>query len=122
MKKDFKIFLAHIIESCNFVEKFIINVSKDEFKRNEEKQSAVIRKIEIIGEATKNLPLSFRKQHPQIDWKGAAGMRDVLIHDYFGVDLNLTWKVAQELASFKKQVEEVLDGLGGQRILDLNKK
>ncbi len=122
MKKDPKIFLLHIIESCQSIEKYITGVSKEDFEHNEEKQSAIIRKLEIIGEATKNLPANFRKQYPQVDWRGAAGMRDVLIHDYFGVDLKLTWRVAKELPIFKEQVKKILDELGGQTILDLNKK
>lgn len=120
MKKDPKIFLFHILESCHAVEKYIQDVGEDDFRRNEEKQDAVIRKIEVIGEAVKNLPLDFRKDYPQVDWKGAAGMRDVLIHDYFGVDLKLLWRVAHELPNFKKQIQDIFDSLGGQEFLKLN--
>lgn len=119
MKKDCKIFLAHIIESCRAIEKYTEGLSKENFQQNEEKQDAVIRRIEIIGEAVKNLPLDFRKQYPGTNWRGKAGMRDVLIHDYFGVDLNLVWGTIQELTAFKEGVVKILDELGGQEMIDL---
>jgi len=119
MKKDPKIFLFHIIESCKAVEKYTAGLSKENFQQNEEKQDAVLRKIEVIGEAVKNLPSDFRKQYPQIDWKSKAGMRDILIHEYFGVDLNLVWKAVEELPAFRIEVAKILEGLGGQEALGL---
>lgn len=96
MSKDILIFIEHILDSMNNIEAFMKNISKDSFFKNKEKQSAVIRQIEIIGEAVKNIPDYFRNKHPDIPWKDIAGMRDKLMHHYFGVNLDTVWKVIQE--------------------------
>jgi uncharacterized protein with HEPN domain len=72
-------------------------------------QDAVIRRLEIIGEAVKNLPPDFKERYTNIPWQQIAGMRDVLIHEYFGVDLNLTWQtVREDIPSLKSKLEEIL--------------
>ena len=73
-------------------------------------QDAIIRSLEIIGESVKNLPNSFRDKHPDIPWKKMAGMRDILIHEYFDVDLILAWKVVQhELPKIKTKLQQLVD-------------
>jgi len=70
----------------------------------------VIRRLEIIGEAVKNLPADFKKKKSSIPWQNIAGMRDFLIHEYFGVDLDLVWQtVKKDLPEFKKQILKLLD-------------
>lgn len=96
MKKEVSIFLEHILESIHNIEQFIEGFTKPMFLKNTEKQSAVIRQIEIIGEAVKNIPPSFREKYPHIPWKDIAGMRDKLLHQYFGVDISMVWKVCKE--------------------------
>lgn len=110
VKKDPKIFLGHILESISEIEKNTKNLSEDEFFDSVTIQDAVVRRLEIIGEAVKNLPLSFKNKHPEISWKKIAGMRDVLIHEYFGVDIDLVWKIVnKDIPQLKKQIAELLE-------------
>lgn len=110
MKKDPKIFLEHIKDSILLIEEYSRGTVKSEFIKNRPLQDAVIRRLEIIGEAVKNIPLSFRSQHPEIPWKQMAGMRDILIHEYFDVDLSLAWQVVKhELPPIKKRLLELLE-------------
>ena len=90
MKKDPKVFLVHILESIQLIEEYSKNVTAAKFHKNRAVQDAIIRRLEIIGEAVKNLPVSFKTKCPDVPWKQMAGMRDVLIHEYFDVDLFLT--------------------------------
>lgn len=109
MKKDPKIFLAHILDSILLVEEYSAHLTQSQFHKNRALQDAIIRRLEIIGEAVKNLPTAFKMQHSDIPWRQIAGMRDVLIHEYFAVDLSLTWKVVkQELPLIKKKLFEIL--------------
>lgn len=109
MKKDPKIFLKHIVESIEEIEKYTKGVSKEEFFKDSKSQDAVIRRIEIIGEAVKNLPSGFKNKHPEISWPEIAGMRDVLIHEYFGVDLDIVWEtIKKDLPDLKEKILEIL--------------
>lgn len=111
MKKDVNVFLGHILESIESIEAYVHGLEKDDFLNSEEKQDAVIRRIEIIGEATRNIPSSFRKQHAHIPWKDIAGMRDKLAHDYFGVSLNVAWEVVKnDLPKLKRDIKKLVEG------------
>lgn len=90
------VFLRHIIDSISRIESYVKDVSESDFLNNFMIQDAVIRNLEIIGEATKKLSVELRKSNPTIPWKQIAGMRDKLIHEYFGVDLPSVWIVATE--------------------------
>lgn len=110
MKKDPKIFLEHIVESIEDIEKYTKGQTKEKFAKTKMMQDAVIRKIEIIGEAVKNLPLSFRKKYSKIKWRDIAGMRDILIHEYFGVNIAVVWKtVLEDVPKLKKQVTKLYE-------------
>lgn len=89
--RDFKLYLKDILEAMNSIELFIGEMDFDEFKEDDKTSSAVIRKFEIIGEATKNLPEDIKKDYPNIPWREMAGMRDKLIHFYFGIKYELVW-------------------------------
>jgi len=84
MRRD-EAYLKHILEAISNIEKFIEGLTKEEFLKNEEKQYAVLGGLEIIGEATKNLSKELRAKHREAPWREIAGMRDKLIHGYFGV-------------------------------------
>jgi uncharacterized protein with HEPN domain len=108
MEKDPKIFLQHIIESIENIEDYTRNLSKGDFYDSVEKQDAVVRRLEIIGEAAKNLPEDFKKSHPEVSWHKAIGMRNVIVHEYFGIELDLVWDTATKiLPDFKKQVRDL---------------
>jgi uncharacterized protein with HEPN domain len=105
VRKDNRIFLQHILESIVLIESYTNGISKQDFLNSEQLQDAVMRRLEIIGEASKNIPASFKALHSDIPWREITGMRDILIHEYFGVDLELTWKTLKEnLPSLKQKL------------------
>ena len=109
MKKDDTVFLKHILDAINLIEEYLKDKSYEEFKDNRMLQDAVIREIEIIGEAAKNLSKEFRNKHSDIPWRQIAGMRDKLIHGYFGVDLDAIWDTAtMDVPSLKERLQEIL--------------
>ena len=89
-------YLDDILTALSDVEEFTRGMYYETFSEDKKTINAVIRSLEVLGEATKRIPTSFRLKHPDIPWNKMAGMRDVLIHDYMGVDLKTVWKVAQE--------------------------
>lgn len=95
-KRNADVYLQDILESIQQIEEYLKEVTEDEFYRNTEKQDAVLRRLEIIGEAVKNIPDSIREEHDEVPWKQIAGMRDVIVHAYFGVTLGMIWMVAQQ--------------------------
>ncbi|MEW5911458.1 MAG: DUF86 domain-containing protein [Thermodesulfobacteriota bacterium] len=96
MKKDPLIYLAHILESIEAIQGFMAGVDREAFERSEEKQSSVLWKLATIGEATAKLPFEFRAQHPEVPWAEIVATRNVLIHEYFGVDLGAVWKIVRD--------------------------
>ena len=108
MSKDPKVLLQHILQSIELIEEYTQQLSVQEFLKLTSIQDAVIRRLEVIGEAAKNLPPEFKEKYQDIPWRKIAGMRDVLIHEYFGVDLNLTWQVARnDLPLLKNRLEDI---------------
>lgn len=109
MKKDIGIFLKHILESIERIEEFTKGVSKEKFLDSVQLQDAVIRRLEIIGEAVKNIPQDFRNKHADVPWNEIARTRDKLIHGYFGVDLTLTLDIVKkDLPELKKKIKKIL--------------
>jgi uncharacterized protein with HEPN domain len=89
-------FLQDILESIADIEAFTEDINFETFLGNREKVLAVVKSIEILGEAVKKVPDDIRVQYPQIPWKAIAGMRDILVHEYWGVDMNMVWATVQE--------------------------
>jgi len=103
MTKDNSIYLDHIIASLDKISEYIKDQDLKTFLNSEEKQDAIIRKLEIIGEATKKISKDLKNNNPKIPWKDMAGMRDKLIHDYFDVDLSIVWETAiHDVPALKK--------------------
>ena len=95
MKTDIA-YIEHILLRINKIEEFTKGLDRDDFSGNELIQDAVIRNIEIIGEATKKISSDLKSLYREIPWKEMSGMRDKLIHDYFGVDVDVVWRTVKE--------------------------
>ncbi len=107
--RDDNLLLKDILDAINSILEFSKNMSYEEFSTDDRTLSAVIRKFEVIGEASKKISSSFKSTNLDIPFKEMASMRDRLIHDYFGVDTNLVWKTIQnDLPLLKKQITEAL--------------
>lgn len=109
MSKVHTVFLRHILDCIRTIEQYSKNLSEKKFFKSSEKQDAIIRRLEIIGEAIKDLPDEYKKKHPDVGWDRAMGTRNILIHHYLGVDLEIVWNtVTKSLPQFKKQIKSLL--------------
>jgi len=108
MKRDVNLFIDDILENIDLIEKSIKKISKTEFEKDKDIIDATLRRLEVIGEAVKNLPSSFIKKFPEVPWKSIAGFRDVLIHAYFGVSLERVWNIIKkDMPELKKKISNI---------------
>lgn len=104
-KRNYKLFLVDILSSIRKIEKYTCNLSLEQFLNNDLIVDAVIRNLEVVGEAVKKLPPEIIEKYSNVPWREIAGFRDVLIHGYFGVDRTVVWKTVTVL---KEQIEVIL--------------
>jgi len=109
MKKEFLDYIEDIIKAMDDAGSFVKDMDYDSFSKDRKTEYAVIRALEIIGEATKNIPIEIKNNYPQIPWKDMAGMRDKVIHEYFGVDLKRVWStVNTDIPKLKPWFEKII--------------
>ena len=104
-----ELYLTDIIEAADAIQRFVRNVSKNMFLKDELLQSAVLQKLMIIGEAASRLPKEFRDRHPEIEWEDIIGFRNIAVHAYFAVEWSIVWVAAtQEAPELRRKIAETL--------------
>jgi len=114
MKRELGLFIEDILESVKLIDKYIGDTSKENFGNNQKLKDSIVRRLEIIGEAVKNIPNDFKEKYPAVPWKKIAGLRDIIIHTYFNIDLDITWEIIkkdlpdlkEKILKIKKDLEE----------------
>lgn len=108
-QRNVAVFLFDIVECCEDIEGYLAGSMKESFLEDTKTQDAVVRRLEIIGEAVRRLPLPLREKYTDVPWREVSGMRDVLIHGYFSINVERVWETAQnDVPKLKEQVEKIL--------------
>ena len=110
MKRNYRLYIQDISDCIRKIEQFVGEMSFEEFVKDDKTSSAIVRKLEIMGEATKNIPETIREKYRDIPWVDMAKMRDKIAHFYFGIDYEIIWEVIKnELPKIKPMIEKILD-------------
>ena len=106
--RDEKLYIDDILETIYKIQNYIQDIDFEDFSSDQKSIDAVIRNLEIIGEATKNISIDFKNRYPDVNWKDPTRMRDILIHAYFGVDLEIVWETIKfRIPELKEQIEKI---------------
>lgn len=106
MEKD-NLYRQHILEAIEKIQRYTKDLSYSDFEHNDLIQDAVVRELEIVGEAAKHFSEEFRAQHPDVPWQQITAMRNKLIHEYFGIDVEVVWKtIKEDMAELEKQLKK----------------
>ena len=109
-KREYKDFIVDVVKACSDISDFIKNMSYEDFVSDQKTVYAVVKAIEIIGEASKLIPEKIRLKYPHVEWKKAIGMRDKLVHDYFGIDYEVLWNTIQiNIPKLAKEFKSIAD-------------
>lgn len=112
MKKDDSIYLDHIMDAVNQITRYTTGLAQEEFLENRLVQDAVVRQFTILGEAAKKVSPEYKQRFPGIEWKSLAGFRDVLVHDYDGIDLWEVWRIVRhDLPTLRQKIEKAIGSL-----------
>lgn len=103
-------YLKHIRDAIDDIEVSVRSISKEEFKNSKDTKDAIIRRIQVIGEATKNISKELKEKYSDIEWSKIAGTRDIIVHAYFNVDLDIVWDIIQkDMPDLKEKIKKVID-------------
>jgi len=112
MSREYKAYLRDILNAIDKIERYTKGMDFEDFVDDELIQDGVVRNLEIIGEAVKNLPGDIKKNYPEIEWRKIAGLRDILIHAYFGVDIEIIWDIVEnKIGELKDAIKKILSDL-----------
>ena len=113
-KREWKLFVEDILESIELVESYVANMNFDDFKNDRKTIDAVVRNLEIIGEAARNISDEIKNKYQNVDWKGMIGLRNRIAHRYFGINLTIIWEILkQELPPLKEKMKQIKELEGG---------